>query len=415
MNKKTKCKNCSTEFIPTAAAPNCPKCGVSLETSTATAHAAFLSAQPLSVPDDIAAEVDWQWMPPGYQEPVCFVSGKPKQLKFTVQAKHAEIFNSQLQNFLTKARAGRGDKPMTDYDHADAAASSRPVRMYWGGNDPITGGIRLVTKPTSKARAGIKDGEWDRFSPEWDFDPETFEPISIGTNLGGLVNKAAFKTIAPVVAKDAGAANHKHIDNMDKNEMTSVITDALKPFGDRLAALETKFTAQPAAATAQAKSADEIKTVITDLLKPVTDEITALKTAGVETKKAQAKAGVAKYVGRAGLAPQDTKAIEFWEAAYLANPVQTEELLGKLPKAQAAGVRITSGHGGTQTITTEFSEPENRILDGAKKLREGNKAIASDASAIEAYLRSPEGNAAYAEILAGRDPNGKRTDIARAN
>jgi len=168
------------------------------------ALASSATAAPIQLPAGSSADYDIQWMPPGYQEPVCFVNGQPRQLKFTCRAEHAEKLNAQLQRLLSVAQAGNGDKPYTDYNHKDLEASSRPVRMYWGGNDPKKGGIRLVGKWTGKARAAISEKEWSRFSPQWEFDPSTEEPASIGTNLGGLVNNAAFNGIQ-AVARKAGS------------------------------------------------------------------------------------------------------------------------------------------------------------------------------------------------------------------
>jgi hypothetical protein len=422
MSKKIKCKNCSGEFLQTAAntPANCPACGTAIAPpATATARAAFVAGQPVSVPDGDAPQVDWQWMPPGYQEPVCFVNGEPRQLKFTASAKHAELFDLQLQHLLARARSGAGDKPFTDYDHQDAAASSRPVKIYWAGDDPRTGGIRLVTKPTAKAREAIRDGEWDRFSPSWDFDPDTEEPIAISTNLGGLVNKAAFKTIAPVVAKNAGAANQQQQDTMDKNEIASAVAEGMKPFETRIAALEAnaKAPATPtAAATAQAAAADEKLTqIITGALKPLTDKVAAFETAQATALTAQAKAAVQKHVDRGAIAPEEkmpdgTLAVEFWQGQFKANAANAEFAMGKL--AGKSLTLIIRGAGGSATATAadaSFSEPENRAFAKMKELRKDNKAYASDADAMQAWLRTPEGNAAYADILAGR--SSKRLDV----
>jgi len=171
-----------------------------------TARASSATAAPIALPAGNSAGYDIQWIPPGYQEPVCFVNGQPRQLKFTCRAEHAGKLNAQLQKLLSVAEAGNGDKPYTDYNHEDNEASSRPVRMYWAGNDPKKGGIRLVGKWTSKARTAISDGEWSRFSPQWEFDPATEEPTSVGTNLGGLVNNAAFNGIQAVARKAGSAA-----------------------------------------------------------------------------------------------------------------------------------------------------------------------------------------------------------------
>ena len=201
-----------------------------------TATAGFATAEPIMVADS-GSEYDIQWMPPGYQEPQCFVGGKPRVLKFTCKAAHAERLNAQLQSFLAKANSGHGDKPLTDYNHEDGAASSRPSRIYWGGDDAKKGGIRLVGKWTAKARDGIRDGEWDRFSPEWQFDPSTFEPVSISPNLGGLVNRAAFKNIASVTARSSATGDEAEGSHAFIIHARAVALDQKIPFFD--AVMET--------------------------------------------------------------------------------------------------------------------------------------------------------------------------------
>lgn len=180
-----------------------------------TARASFAIAESIfKLPTSAgAAEYNIQWMPPGYQDITCWVGGQPRRLRFTVTAKLAETFAGQFQTLLVRARAGKGDKPLTDYNHDKREASSRPVRLEWGGDDLEKGGIRLIGKWTSKARAAIQDEEFDRFSPQWDFEENSDEPVSIGVNVGGLVNQAAFQNIAQVQAKDASVTP----DNSDKS------------------------------------------------------------------------------------------------------------------------------------------------------------------------------------------------------
>jgi hypothetical protein len=171
------------------------------------ARASLATADPIELPSDAATtEYNLQWMPPGRQDINCWVDKKPRQLSFTVTPDLADKFNEQLQAMLLKAQDGKGDRPFTDYNHEDREASSRPTRIIWGGNDAKKGGIRLIGKWTSKARSAIRDEEFERFSPQWDFDENTGTPLGITVNLGGLVNKAAFKSIAKAEAGDASQA-----------------------------------------------------------------------------------------------------------------------------------------------------------------------------------------------------------------
>lgn len=462
-----------------------------------TARAAFATAEPLSAISSDAAEGDLQWMPPGPQTITCWVNGKPRRLSFTVTAQAAGLLDAQLQKMLAKAKAGTGDKPLTDYNHDDGAASSRPRRLEWAGDDPKAGGIRLITKWTGKARSAIRDEEFDRFSPQWDFDENTGEIVGIGVNLGGLVNKAAFQQIATVKARDASgaelkgegetatsntehstsniefdcddvsAAAHKasgkaylasaedavgaHTDAHKKHLAAAA---AMKAAGNSdeaaahkdLAAIhktrvmditKTNLAAASAAAsnanqpgaqvptttenemtdieiaTAVAKGVEAATKPLADTIKGLSDKLGQLETSSTAQAKnaatASAKSAVARHVARGAIAPQDTKAIEFWEASHVANAANAEEQLAKL----AAPTRGRVIQSGTETGTAAGEDPDTKIIAAGAALHAKNgTAIASDAAGLEAYLKTPAGNAAYAESLRARSP--RRHDAGSA-
>lgn len=371
------------------------------ETKILTARAAFATTDALAPLTAEQTESDVQFMPPGPQDIVCWVNGQPRRLQFTVTAKHAELFNAQLQTLLAKARDGKGDKPLTDYNHEDGAASGRPLKITWGGEDLKTGGIRLTNKWTGKAKSSIRDEEFDRFSPQWDFDEKTGEPIAIGVNLGGLVNKAAFKSIATVQAKSAAET---------LAAAQAAASSANPP--DKSGTTESKQMTEQEIATAVAKGAEAANKTLVETITKLSEQFTELEKKQTAQAKdastAQAKACVAKHVARGAIAPQDTKAIAFWEAAHVANAADAEEQLNKI-NVISRGRVIPNTH---STATGSAVDPEGRILEKAKELRKANTAFASDAAALDAYLRTPEGNAAYAESLLERSD--KRKDVATA-
>ena len=460
-----------------------------------TARASFATAEPLQAVNAEAAEGNLQWMPPGPQDITCWVNGQPRRLQFTVTAAHAELLDAQLQRMLARAKAGRGDKPLTDYNHDDAAASGRPVRFTWGGDDPKTGGLRLGNKWTGKAKASIKDEEFDRFSPQWEFDENTGEITGIGVNLGGLVNKAAFQNISQVQARDAtgalaiGAAAETDADDpaecnaiaakahkasskalvagpedavnahTDAHKAHLAAADAMKAAGNKDEAATHKDLAAHhkskaleiaktnlAAASAAASSANnppdekgiteekqmndqEIATAVAKgveaAIKPLGETISALgkkvealetsTTAQTKEATAAAKSAVQKHVARGALAPQDTKAIAFWEAAHVANAADAEEQLGKIAVLNRGRV-IPAGTNGT--ITGQAEEPEARIIAAASGLRSKNPtAFASDAAALEATLRTKQGREDYEQFrndIASGVARGKSVQVNRS-
>ncbi|HEY5041304.1 MAG TPA: hypothetical protein VIK53_04820 [Verrucomicrobiae bacterium] len=461
-----------------------------MKTKNQIAFAAATAVDLATLPAGDSPEYNLQFMPPGAQDIVCWVNGKPRRLAFTVTAKHAELFNSQLQAMIARARAGEGDKPLTDYNHDGGAASSRPARIEWGGDDAKTGGIRLIGKWTGKARAAIQDEEFDRFSPKWDFDNQTGEPLEIKTNVGGLVNEAAFKKIAQAVAAAAelesaeaggpGSGRHAgggkvdapevgnpksysdwvkngeklpadHPLNADNRKLWaqkalgiktpgemsdkeletaanvgrslpshSTTTEHLREISDERTARSFGKTNLAAASAAASSANPPVKTGTTESKKMTETEIaTAVakgveaantklaasitkleeKITGLETKQtaqakdastALAKSTVAKHVARGAIAPQDTKAIAFWEGSHVANAADAEEQLNKLP-AVVRGRVIPA----TTCTASAAADPYSCIVTAAKELRKANTAFASDAQAMEAYIRTERGNAEY--------------------
>lgn len=145
--------------------------------------------------------IDIQYMPPGRQTVAPFVKGEPTEMEIVVTAKYAEVFQQALLANQAAVAAGQASEAFTDFDHADGAASSRPRRYYWGGDDPKTGGVRLETALTGSGKDAIEKGDYTRFSPRWIFHKKTMEPLGLPVNQGGFVNRAAFQALAPL--KDA--------------------------------------------------------------------------------------------------------------------------------------------------------------------------------------------------------------------
>jgi len=174
--------------------------------------AAARMTSPLTIlPGGSPGSVILQYMPPGRQKISPFVDGKPLEMDVNVTAEYADVFERANQELLARARAGTGDEPYTDFNHNDDAASSRPQRYFWGSDDPRKGGVLLETKLTASGKAGItKTGDtepdYTRFSPQWVFHRETFEPLGLSVNQGAFVNRAAFKTIGKLPVVSAGEA-----------------------------------------------------------------------------------------------------------------------------------------------------------------------------------------------------------------
>ncbi len=343
-------------------------------------------------------EFDIQWMPPGAQEITCFVRDEPREMDFTVKAEHAVMFNDMLQRLRARAAAGEEDEPFIDFNHEDGMASGRPTEMYWGGEDVKKGGIRLKGRWTGSGKAAVANKDFTRFSPEWHFDKETDEPVGIGVNLGGLVNRAAFKTMA-AVAKSAAETKKQRTDKMTAEEYGKIVADALKPIGERLTALEAKGkSAETEAATAQATAADQkIIKLIQDANKPLLEKMEALDKRDKEAATAKAKAAVQVHVNRGAIAPEDKDTIEFYQAGYLVDADKAEKAMAKLPGKSFRGMTSASGGQAAAAAAAASGEPQHVFIAKAKEFGKTNK-IENESEALVAFGRSAEGRALYEDF-----------------
>jgi hypothetical protein len=151
------------------------------------------------VPNALPADI--QFMPPGVQDICPFVDGEPWPMTIKVDQELADKLNSQLQVMRQKASKVEGDVPYIDFNHEDAEASGEVLELFWGGPEAVNGGIRMKIYWTDAGKAAIQGKMYRRFSPAWSLNKDTNEPVGVGTNLGGLVNRAAFQKIQPIVAK----------------------------------------------------------------------------------------------------------------------------------------------------------------------------------------------------------------------
>ena len=148
----------------------------------------------------IEAPQELQYMPPGTHRINASRGGKPVSLDITVNSSTAETLNKFLQEQLTKATEGNDDRPFFDFNHEDREAAAWPTEFYWAGDDPLAGGVRAKVEWSGAGKKAVTEKTFRRFSPTFVPD-EAGHVIGSETNMGGLVNRAAFKTIAPLFAK----------------------------------------------------------------------------------------------------------------------------------------------------------------------------------------------------------------------
>lgn len=367
--------------------------------TTSTAYGSFAGAETVAIAADAGDQFDIQWMPPGRQEITCFVSDEKADMDFEVRPEHAAVINSALQYLRNLAAAGQGDRPFIDFNHEDGAASGHPTEIYWAG-DGARGGIRMKGQWTGSGKSAVVNRDFTRFSPQWGFDPQTQEPTGIGVNLGGLVNRAAFRDIAPVVAKDAGKPRNRKDKKMTREEFQAALAEGLKPVTERITALEAKATSAggaTGATTAQAGASvdDKIVMLVQTAIKPLTEKIGVFETAQAKAAEATAKDAVQKHVARGAIAPEDTETINFYVSAYAKDAAGTEKVMAKLPGKTLR--RITTGDGATATATFGM-EPQQQFLAKAKQFAKDHSIEGDDVEVVTAFARTPEGKGLYEQF-----------------
>ena len=286
-------------------------------------------------PDDI------QYMPPGKHRINASRSGKPVSLDIVVDAATAETLNQFLQDHLTRANEGSEDRPFFDFNHEDREAAAWPTEFYWAGDDLKTGGVRAKVEWSGAGQAAVKDKTFRRFSPTFIPDDEG-RVIGSATNMGGLVNRAAFKSIQPLFAKQ------------DLNLPTVINPSSLmKPIQAKLYALKLIDSVNASdESVAQAIEARFIE------LQSQVDTLEAEKIGAV---KARASAHVEAAVKEGRIAPNDdTK--NFWQDSLIRDETAALKALEALP-INPVLAKITDSDGPKSGVLDKMQLQQKKLAE----------------------------------------------------
>lgn len=290
-------------------------------------------------------------MPPGKHRIHASRSGNPVTLDITVDASTAETLNAFLQAQLAKASTGSEDRPFFDFNHEDREAAAWPTEFYWAGDDPKAGGVRAKVEWSGAGKSAIEQKTFRRFSPTFIPDKQG-RVIGSETNMGGLVNRAAFKSIQPLFAREADNSTdpkskgspsfmktlletlkeHKLIHATDLSEADTLI--AVKASLDRLQGEKTAYL----------------------------ERIEALEAEQEAAVKARAESHVEAAVKAGRLANSDSDAKAFWIDALIRDEAKAVKALESLP-ANPVLQSVTGG-----------SDPKAGALD---KMAQQQKALAA--------------------------------------
>lgn len=143
--------------------------------------------------DDMPESI--QYLPPGKHNIHATKNGKPAELEVAVHEKTADL----LQKSFDKITASGLEQVFIDFNHEDAEASAWLKGFYWGGDDPVDGGVRAKVEWTSSGKDSLLGKNFRKFSPTFTVNSRG-EIDGTTLNAGGLVNRPAFKEITPVIA-----------------------------------------------------------------------------------------------------------------------------------------------------------------------------------------------------------------------
>jgi len=296
-----------------------------------------------------------QWMPAG-EHVIAATQGEAAVTQLVIVNEETAVrMEALLQELRAQAEAGAEDVPYFDFNHEDAEASARPLRFFWGGEDFFTGGVRVEVEWTEPGRTALLGKAYRRFSPSF-FVDAAGEVTGAPLNMGGLVNRAAFKTINPIVA---GAntiesdANQERASNMDPMKLATELAAAQK----RILELEQLLTLKA---------------------------------------KDQARAIVETAVRTGKLAPQNTALHAKWVDALTKNPELAETLTGLA--VNHALVSIVPHNSTAVHANGNANGPEHEFVVKARQFAEQRKVVFTEA-VMHVAAKEPELYEAYRTTL----------------
>jgi phage I-like protein len=296
-------------------------------------HAAFSNA----LAEGSALPADIQYMPPGRHRIRASQGGKPVSVEVAVDAATAAVLQSFLASKLAASAEGREDRPFFDFNHEDREAAAWPTEFYWAGDDPRTGGVRSRLEWSESGKRAVEGRTFRRFSPTFHLDASGHVSGS-EINMGGLVNRAAFKRIAPLFAAAP-------VDTATEPMPMQTLISTLRS----LSLVEASATEEADLVTQVSRSVSALKSQVSDLQ------------ASIATQARQRAESLVDAAVRAGRLPaKGTDARGFWVDALLRDEAKAVKALDALT-INPVLARLTPGH-------EDAANPANLITRQEQKL-----------------------------------------------
>ncbi len=301
--------------------------------TAAPLHAAFSNA----LADSPAPPADIQYMPPGRHRIRASQGGKPVSVEVAVSAATAAILQTFLAAKLTESAAGREDRPFFDFNHEDREASAWPTEFYWAGDDPQTGGVRARLEWSDAGKRAVEGRTFRRFSPTFHLDASG-QVTGSEINMGGLVNRAAFKRIAPLFAAAP-------VDTAPEPMPMQTLISTLR-----------SLSLVEASATDEADLVSQVSRTVGSLKSEISDLKSSLATQA--RQRAESLVDTAVRAGR--LAAKDTDTRGFWVEALIRDETKAVKALDAL-SINPVLARLTLGHEDAANPANLITRQEQKI------------------------------------------------------
>ncbi|MCX6939714.1 MAG: hypothetical protein NTX09_03070 [Verrucomicrobia bacterium] len=331
-------------------------------TPTAPLHAAF-SNRLESTASSPSPEL--QYMPPGRHRIRASQGGKPLSVEVAVDAQTAVTLQTFLAARLAAAAEGHDDRPFFDFNHEDREASAWPIEFYWAGDDPQGGGVRARLEWSDAGKRAVEGRTFRRFSPTFHLDASG-QITGSEINMGGLVNRAAFKRIAPLFAAEIEPSDSASVRPSNLNFPLRLAERARpEPVERARPELAERASPEPVERVDTTPAAKPMQTLLStlrtlalieasateelDLVAQVTRSVAALKSeisnlqSSLATHARQRAESVVDTAVRAGrLAAKDADSRSFWIDAVLRDEAKAVKALDALP-VNPVLARLTTG------------------------------------------------------------------------
>jgi len=323
---------------------------------------------------------DVQLFPPGKHNITAKMDGKPVELAVDIGEAQSDVIKRDFDRMVLEAKSGKGPMPFLDFNHEDRDASAWVKEIFWAGNDPVTGGVRAKVEWSAPGKTAVTGKAYRQFSPNFLIDTRTKQIIGTTPNMGGLVNRPAFRAIQPFFAKDGEDKPTNHT----MKKLTSILAtlgliSAANAENDEAAAAE--FAEKFKAVKASADEAAALKTEVGSV---------KAKLADVSDKHAEALVVAAVTEGR--IAAKDTETRAAWKDLITADP-KNAKLLASIAVVQAADVTkrvvVQGGDKNADTKTQTGGKEDHKLVVMAKDIAKTEK-ISTDAALVKAASENPD-------------------------